>query len=354
MIYRVLDPSRNVNAADLPEITNNRNMKSMKISCQVTAAISLLEIFGNVFGAVIWLFIAKYVGNETLLLALTLYFILLPYTFLMNTHHNRNLVVEDGWAMVIKNFYGGCSIIKFFRESQVQNVSLRSTDQSELLEKKIELENSLLTEHDIRYRWYIISRHHDFSNTDNGNAEVLTLNVPIRENEDALKHRKCPTSKSVTRSMIKNQYLISLRSYVVHKMLVNMNDETCYMNLFKIFVELEHNVENLGNISPIIQKLDNVENFDKNESENDEQKGTMLCVQPISNVIGLKNDESLNPESSLKEIDYNHIQFICNFEKRIEMRKILLKILFKYNKFDNTMYKKFVNDFIKMESSLVK
>ena len=156
MIYSVLDPSRNVNAADLPEITNNRNIKSMKISCQVTAAISLLEIFGNIFGAIIWLFIAKYVGNESLVLALTLYFILLPYTFLMNTHHNRNLVVEDGWGMVIKNFFSGCSIIKFFRENQVQHVNYQNNDQSELLEKKIDLENSFLTEQDIRYRWYII------------------------------------------------------------------------------------------------------------------------------------------------------------------------------------------------------
>ena len=31
------------------------------------------------------------------------YHLLLPYTFLMNTSHNKNLVVDDGWVTTIQN-----------------------------------------------------------------------------------------------------------------------------------------------------------------------------------------------------------------------------------------------------------
>ena len=151
--YSVLDPSRSANAAELPESTNNRNLRRMKISCQVTAAISLLEIIGNMICTMIWLLMAKHIGNDSLLLGLTLYFILLPYTFLMNTHDNRNIVVEDGWQIVIKNLFGGCKVMECLKAKQVKTT--------------VESRKDYLTERDIGFQLYAISRQLNDSKVEN-------------------------------------------------------------------------------------------------------------------------------------------------------------------------------------------
>ena len=306
MYHSVLDPSRNANAAELPESTNNRNLRRMKISCQVTAAISLLEIIGNIFCTMIWLLMAKYVGNESLLLGLTLYFILLPYTFLMNTDDNRNLVVEDGWHMVIKNLFGGCKVMEYLKSKQ--------------LKTPVESDKDYLTEHDIRFQLYAISRQLNDSKVANINTETCTLNVPKDENDVYIKNASTMTrNRDVERQT--NRYLISVRSYCIHKLLGNVNSEGCYLNLFKIFVEFEKNIEKGGDISKIVQLI------------------------PIQ----LSSPESIN-----KDTETPKCVFICSLDKRIEMRNVILRILLKQNKIDDTMYKKFLKDFINLENNLIK
>ena len=311
MYHSVLDPSRNANAAELPETTNNRNLRSMKISCQVTAAISLLETLGNIFCTVIWLFTSKYIGNESLLFGLTLYFILLPYTFLMNTHDNRNLVVEDGWQMVMKNLLGGSKIMECLNSKQVKISNFKKTP--------VESRKVYLTERDIRFHLYEISRHLNDSKVANINTEFCTLNVP-KDEEVYLKNAKTkPRSRDIESQT--NRYLISVRSYCINKLLGNVDSEGSYQKLFKIFVELENNIKNGGDVSQIVQ---------------------LIPLQISSSEIIKKDKET--PKC----------KFICSLDKRIEMRNVILRILLKQNKIDDTMYNKFLNDFINLEKRLIK
>ena len=306
MNYSVLDPSRNANAAGLPESTNYRNLRSMKIGCQVTAAISLLEILGNIFCTVIWLFTDKYIGKESLLFSLTLYFILLPYTFLMNTHDNRNLVVEDGWQMVIKNLFGVCKVIECLKSKQVKT--------------PVESRKDYLTERDIRFQLYVISRQLNDSKVANINNEICTLNVPTDEDDVYINDANTKTRNRDIESHT-NRYLISVRSYCIHKLLGKVNSEGSYLNLFKIFVEFEKNIEKGGDISKIVQLI------------------------PIQLSF---------PESIHKDTETPKCEFICSLDKRIEMRNVILRILLKQNKIDDTMYKRFLNDFINLEKNLIK
>ena len=300
MYYSVLDPSRSANAAELPESTNNRNLRRMKISCQVTAAISLLEIIGNMICTMIWLLMAKHIGNDSLLLGLTLYFILLPYTFLMNTHDNRNIVVEDGWQIVIKNLFGGCKVMESLKSKQVKT--------------PVESRKDYLTERDIRFQLYAISRELNDSKVARIKTEICTLNVP-KDDDVYIKNANTMTRNRDIESQ-KNRCLISVRSYCIQKLLDNLNSEGSYLNLFKIFVEFEKNIEKGGNISKIVQ---------------------LLPIQLSS------------PESIHKDTETPKCEYICSQEKRVEMRNIILKILLKQNKIDDTMYKKFLNDFINLE-----
>ena len=80
-------------------------MKKVQVNAQVTVVVSLFEFLGNV----LYLLLLVYFKGTTfvsLFHAISLYYIVLPYAFLMNTSDNKHRVVENGWANVFKNLLG--------------------------------------------------------------------------------------------------------------------------------------------------------------------------------------------------------------------------------------------------------
>lgn len=79
----------------------------MKVNSQVTVVIATLETFGNIVNFVTWAIWSNITGgNPSFLMVfqgLLLNFVLLPYTFLMNTRYNKNRIIEGGWKVVIQN-----------------------------------------------------------------------------------------------------------------------------------------------------------------------------------------------------------------------------------------------------------
>ena len=79
----------------------------MKVNSQVTVVIATLETFGNIISFLTWAIWTKITGgNPSFLMVfqgLLLNFVLLPYTFLMNTRYNKNRIIEGGWKVVIQN-----------------------------------------------------------------------------------------------------------------------------------------------------------------------------------------------------------------------------------------------------------
>ena len=93
-------------AEGLSKSKNEDNMQKMRVNAQITAVTSILEIVGNVVQWAIWILITKFVGLGSLIQSILLYFVVLPYVFLMNTSHNKSRIVEDGWINVLKNAIG--------------------------------------------------------------------------------------------------------------------------------------------------------------------------------------------------------------------------------------------------------
>ena len=81
-----------------------RNMRKVKINAQVAFALYILETVGQVLVFVLWIIIGQTEAGMTL--AVTLYYVVLPYTFLMNTSHNKNLLIDYGWMNTIRNVLG--------------------------------------------------------------------------------------------------------------------------------------------------------------------------------------------------------------------------------------------------------
>ena len=80
-------------------------MKKLKVNAQVTAMISVFEIFVNITAFVLTM-ISNGVTLYTLSMNIGAYNIILPYVFIMNTSHNKYRIVEFGWKNVLFNIIG--------------------------------------------------------------------------------------------------------------------------------------------------------------------------------------------------------------------------------------------------------
>ena len=75
------------------------------VNAQVTSIISFLELSTTVLYTVI-IKLNKGTSFYSLIYAMAVYDVILPYAFLMNTSHNKSRVVSLGWNNVILNILG--------------------------------------------------------------------------------------------------------------------------------------------------------------------------------------------------------------------------------------------------------
>ena len=104
--FRQVNPSTSRASKLLSDTTNKINRKKLRINAQVTAIISVLEIVSMMTSVMIVGLLTRANTAGTIIIGLSVYFILLPRAFLMNTSHNKNRIVEYGWKNVFMNFLG--------------------------------------------------------------------------------------------------------------------------------------------------------------------------------------------------------------------------------------------------------
>ena len=93
--YSQTDPTPENRAANgLSEENQLRNIRKVQVNAQVTFAIYILETVALASVVILWFAIRK---NElSVTLAFVSFYVVLPYTFLMNTSHNKNLITDHG------------------------------------------------------------------------------------------------------------------------------------------------------------------------------------------------------------------------------------------------------------------
>ena len=107
--FRKINPSiNNLGARCLTERHNTFDARRVHVSSQVTAMITCLEMFGNI-SYVILLAFTKKTSLISLIHVMLIYHIILPYSYLMNTSHNKTRIVDYGWKNVFKNLTGHSS-----------------------------------------------------------------------------------------------------------------------------------------------------------------------------------------------------------------------------------------------------
>ena len=78
------------------------NAKKVWVNAQVTGTIAFIEMILTIL-YVIMIALYRSTHFANLLIVMVLYDVILPYSFLMNTSHNKKRIVEFGWKNVFKN-----------------------------------------------------------------------------------------------------------------------------------------------------------------------------------------------------------------------------------------------------------
>ena len=109
-------------------------MRRMKVNAQITAMTTVLEFLGGL-SYIIHLGISKGTNLANFIHFQSIYFILIPYAFLMNTSNNKFRVIRNGWWGVFRNIVG-------------KQVTVGEDEQSNAASDKIVTRNTPITQKD--------------------------------------------------------------------------------------------------------------------------------------------------------------------------------------------------------------
>ena len=91
--------NRAANSLSSPHQT--RNIRSVEVNSRVAMMVWAIECVANLNIILIDFFNAD--GLITFSIIIVWYYVIIPYTFLMNTSYNKNLIAEQGWKTVLLN-----------------------------------------------------------------------------------------------------------------------------------------------------------------------------------------------------------------------------------------------------------
>ena len=150
-------------------------MKKIMVNAQVTSIISFLELSTTVLHTVI-IKLNKGTSVYSLIYAMAVYDVILPYAFLMNTSHNKSRVVALGWNNVILNILG--------INNKLQKEGVVPNDDTSKHQKTLKKENK--PKKDDKDKIYTIASH--------SNAEP-TVDKNESEAKDETKVEQSPAKK---------------------------------------------------------------------------------------------------------------------------------------------------------------
>ena len=293
----------------------------MKISAQVTAVITLLEALGNFIFVIIWIGIRKVIGTESLIQGILLYFVLLPYAFLMNSRHNRSRVVEEGWYDVFKNVFVVCSKTPVQPlPDAVVSIAQNNKNKDDIGKTHLQSANIYgcnLTAHDDN-QIFTISRKLYLASPINDDIKISNLNVPANEQACSSNHGVEIDDKylsSDSDDLPGKDYYMFIRSKMISEMLSNIENEGLYINHLKHFISFEEAVKRGDDVSNFFRK--------RYDSEETESNGTSI------------------------------LEFLGVFRDRMETRQEMLHCLLKNLKNEAHMYDESLEMFINMEEDMI-
>ena len=252
-ICRQVTPSEDNYAPNcLSETVQRRNVRRVKVNAQVTFVIYVVECVANWSIGLFWIFINKKSSNMTGTLGLFWFHVILPYIFLMNTSHNKNLVIDDGWLTTVKNTFGvseNFSVVSFqlgsclFRSSTL--IEMSQIEGNHKMDKNNERSKVDTKTTETNADIYVISKSVETILLSEKET-VQPINVPSEmpsssnvESNKKYRHKKINiTNKKVSesdedRNTPQKSERLCVGEQILSNMLIHINNEEYYLHYLK-------------------------------------------------------------------------------------------------------------------------
>ena len=351
---RHLSPLTNkTRAKSLNKETIRNDMRKFVINAQVKAMVSLLETISNiVYMIIVWLTVRTSFG--TLLLPMTVYLVLLPYASLMNTSHNKERVIKNGWKSVFRNLLG--------RKS---NTAILQTDKNltnnDRLQKGFIESNSSPLDHCASQIFTTVSSDNvtDKNKVIDLSKHALLGDEPSTSSRQKAEKKVSPhlSETSSISTLQENKYEENVIQTLILKMIENINEEEIYIEHFKKLVTHKYRDKNecMSSAFPSEENMlpnfvSDDELFYKNINTRCKEKHSIPTTSESSKK---RHSGILINVKELDELRNQRKRFLGNKDGRIKMRCDLLVQLVDYEEHAET-YDSLLEKLIDIEESFVR
>ena len=237
-IFRKVSPTTNKTVREgLSQSATAINIRKVHVNAYVKAMISFLETSSNIIYCII-VYNTIRTSYTSLIQIMTLYMIVLPYAFLMNTSHNKNRIVELGWKGVFKNMLG---------KSFHNKVSNTYTSDKKPNLKKVSCESSKSQDVDAGQKIFSISSSciNELSIKNADRCKTLSLGsepCSSKRNQDtsSLQSGNVTTLDANNLPQEEDKEEKTILDMLVLKMIQKIKDEEIYLEYFKELVEYQY------------------------------------------------------------------------------------------------------------------
>ena len=354
-----------------------RNQRKVKVNAQVTFVIYVLETIANLSIFIVWIFVHGYSSEVTVSMGVMWFHVILPYIFLMNTSHNKSLLIDDGWWNTIKNALGisfsdnidssTCQPIELSFLNTTRRSGLEASDIDQRHNKKNQDEKEIMLSNPAQNRKHLRRNRRDtessqiftISNEDyspqcststicrnptnlsacDTTVEEATTN-PLPDNQTHSTLKETSDSDEENQPPLKS-YHLELGESLLGKMVNSINDEIEYLHYLNQLSELEDRFEKNQNMSEFKDSFQIIEYPAR-------KKGKVKSKVSKSNkTFALAT--SKNGLASTRELN---VELLGKAFERMETRKMLLTNYEEYCN-DDDSFKKFCDGLFDFEENLI-
>ena len=338
-IFRQIDPSNNNAARSLNDAQNSINKRRVHINAQVTAMISCLEMFGNVT-VIILLAITKGTSLLSLMHGMIFYAVLIPRTFLMNTSHNKDRIIEMGWKYIMINLIGKPN-------NRVQGISMDPREEELSPKTKLKKKQSTGNNNEIFIVESSIKLSSE-SSKDPSSSEGTSHGIVLVEETGPDRNQE----KLDVQDSVEDTEDHEIMNQLILRMLTEVRDELCYISNFKQLITYIDYKER-GKIVSLHDLEYEFLNICKEKNQNiakQKNKGKRMSNVTSSTLCGLPN--KLDIDLSEDTVDASKANCGIEMKDIVSKRSRILSELFvSLNKKES--YDTLINQLIDLEENFI-
>lgn len=338
--YSQVQPSSNNAAArSLAKDIQERNVRKVDVNAEITFVVWILECLANLAMAIVTLLVYGITSFLTLTMLVLWYHIILPYTHLMNTSHNKDRITDIGWQNTIRNAVGLSAKITpdsiemsapKFPENQPKFPKFPENQPSETRVVGLSSDNQGGSNQVVQAEVYTISKPDNTVQPSEPDYTFLP-NVPEQQpstskgsSEITPRHQMTDFAQRSTSETdhdsigLGKSYRLCIGKKIISNMMKNINNEEGYLHYFRQLVQFEETMKHEDTCHKDFEIVD-------------------LC-------------QSKNTAHQMMSLKINLAETLLN---RIDMRRNVLENWHVYCK-DEELYDSFLNELLNFEESLVK